>query len=179
MSFSASTALKAISGDDYIDPLYSLFERVDSSIDRIRVQVKKRQLAQSERKRYIHNDETFMTSRQMVVDDPSLPVSPPVKRELPISLDSPRWKISIPSLPTFPSCPPPRACTLVTPHTTSLLMLENCTQNPPVKSISNTNFSPLNLIPSHLHNPHPPPSQKTFPSQEKVFPPTPLQSLLV
>ena len=116
MSVSANVAVKAISGDDYVDPLYSPFKSVvDGSIDRIRVRVKERQVEQSERKRYIHNENSVMNSRTNIPNSRPSSVSPSVKKELPISLNSPRWKTSIPNLPTtLQSCPPPRTCTLVT-----------------------------------------------------------------
>src|SRR5277367_5004633 len=63
-----------------------------------------------------------------------------------------------------------------------LLRVENCSQNPTVKSISNANFSSFNLIPSFLHHRHPTltqSNQKTLPHQEKVHPSTPLKILLV
>jgi hypothetical protein len=87
---------------------------VDRSIDRIRVRVKERQLEQSERKRYIHNEKSVMNSRTSIPISHPSSVSPSIKKELPISLNSPKWKTSIPNLPAFPSCPPPRTCTLVT-----------------------------------------------------------------
>src|SRR5271155_6164653 len=115
MSVSANVAVNAISGDDYVDPLYSPFKSVvDGSIDRIRARVKERQLEQSERKRYIHNEKSVMDSRTNIPNSHPSSVSPSVKKELPISLNSPRWKTSIPNLPAFASCPPPRTCTLVT-----------------------------------------------------------------
>src|SRR5271170_277807 len=100
MSVSANVAVNAISGDDYVDPLHSPFKSVvDGSIDRIRVRVKERQLEQSERKRYIHNKNLVMHSQTNIVHEPPSSMSPSIKKELPISLDSPRWKTSIPNLP--------------------------------------------------------------------------------
>ena len=111
-----------------------------------------------------------MNSRPNIPNSHPSSVSPSVKKELPISLNSPRWKTSIPNLPAFASCPPPRKCTLVT----SLSYFIVNVRKPPTKIPRQIHIQ-RQLLPAQSHplaptQPPPPAVPKNAPVPRKSLP---------
>ena len=182
MSYSANVAVRAISGADYVDPLYGFLKCVsDFSLDRIRVRAQERQLEQSERKQYLRVPLMFKNTKTNINDASPSPESPPSQSEFPIPSNSPRWT-SVPIIPNFASCPPPRACTLVIPPLFLRSYSEIPPQNDPFGSIPKSHSSQINPISSFIHLRHPTfrtKSQKAAPHKEKILSPNCFQILRV